>query len=269
MFAMYAVGLIVAPLVALALKRTLLRGETPVFVMEMPLYKRPSLWTVCGRMKDSGWAFLRRAGTLILAAMIVVWALLYFPRGLPQTEQVGAAEVTTYDAKVAALEIMIRERKEYDQDSEDLEQARKETAGEWKRQSILGRLGQAIEPAVRPLGWDWRIGTAALASFPAREVVVATLGLIYNEGEEAAEEVGTAENVASTSLGRKLRREFGVPTALSLMVFFALCCQCASTLAVIRRETASWRWPAFTFVYMTLLAYVAALVVYQVSNRLV
>jgi ferrous iron transport protein B len=115
---------------------------------------------------------------------------------------------------------------------------------------------------VRPLGWDWKIGMAALASFPAREVVVGTLGIIYNEGE--IEAAGAAE----TELPEKLRGEFGLPTALSLMVFFALCCQCASTLVVIRRETRSWRWPVFTFAYMTALAYVAALVVYQVAALL-
>jgi len=219
-------------------------------------------------MKDSGWAFLRRAGTLILAAMVVVWALLYFPHGLPQPENVGDSVVTTYDSKIAALDDLIQDRKENDQDSTDLLQLRNAVAGEWKRQSVLGRLGQAIEPAVRPLGWDWKVGTAALASFPAREVVVATLGIIYNEGEESADEVDKSENVAGTSLGQTLRREFGLPTALSLMVFFALCCQCASTLAVIRRETASWRWPAFTFFYMTALAYLAALLVYQISSRL-
>jgi ferrous iron transport protein B len=256
MFAMYSIGLVAAPLVALLLKRTLLRGETPVFVMEMPLYKRPSLRTVLGRMGDAGWAFLRRAGTLILAAMVVVWALLYFPHGLPQPEKIGDEEVTTYGAYVAALDRQIDELKKDGQDTAELEARRNEVAGEWKRQSVLGRLGRAIEPAVRPLGWDWKVGTAALASFPAREVVVATMGILYNEGEEAAD----------TSLGTALRHEFGLPTALSLMVFFALCCQCASTLVVIRRETRSWRWPAFTFAYMTALAYVGALVVYQVAS---
>jgi ferrous iron transport protein B len=206
---------------------------------------------------------------MILAAMVIVWALLYYPYKLSRPEQVGQVTVKTYAEKLAALDDMIQERKENDQDSADVEQLRKAVAGEWKRQSILGQLGQAIEPAVRPLGWDWKVGTAALASFPAREVVVATLGIIYNEGEEAAEEVGKTEKVAGTSLGQTLPREFGLPTALSLMVFFALCCQCASTLAVIRRETASWRWPAFTFIYMTALAYVGALVVYQISSRLV
>src|SRR5262249_27088589 len=196
----------------------------------------------------------------------------YFPRGLPSPETINGEEIRTYDAKVAALDDQIKARKEQGEDADDLEHQRREVAGEWKRQSILGRFGQSIEPAVRPLGWDWKIGTAALASFPAREVVVATLGILYNEGEEAAEEVGKAPNVAETGLGQTLRHEFGdkgVATALSLMVFFALCCQCASTLVVIRRETGTWRWPAFTFVYMTALAYIAALVVFQVSSRLV
>jgi ferrous iron transport protein B len=264
MFAMYAIGLVTAPLVALCLKRTLLRGETPVFVMEMPLYKRPSLRTVLGRMRDAGWAFLRRAGTMILAAMILVWALLYFPRGLPKPIQVGGEEVTTYPEYLDALKDQIKETED-EAEKKDLEKRRNEAASTWKRHSLLGQVGVAIEPAVKPLGWDWRIGTAALASFPAREVVVATLGIIFNEGEEAADEVDKAENKADTRLGRTLKREFGLPTALSLMVFFALCCQCASTLVVIRRETRSWRWPAFTFAYMTALAYVGALVVYQVA----
>jgi ferrous iron transport protein B len=152
-----------------------------------------------------------------------------------------------------------------------------ELQAEWKRQSVLGRVGRAIEPAVRPLGWDWRVGVAALASFPAREVVVSTLGILYQTGKVDTEELKGAEGdeIAETGLGKRLReakfdgtdrRVFTVPAALSLMVFFALCAQCASTLAVIRRETRSWWWPAFTFAYMTALAYVGALVVYQVGS---
>jgi ferrous iron transport protein B len=262
MFCMYLIGLVTAPLVALLLKRTLLRGETPVFVMEMPLYKWPAVRTVLTRVKDAGWAFLRRAGTLILAAMIVVWALLYFPRGLPEPVRVGEAEATTFDEQIALLE------QSRDGASEDAEQEIKKALGEWKRQSALGRMGQWIEPAVRPLGWDWKIGMAALASFPAREVVVGTLGIIYNEGKIDPDEMRSLKAAGGTGLGQELQKEFGLPTALSLMVFFALCCQCASTLVVIRRETRSWRWPAFTFAYMTALAYVGALVVYQVAALL-
>ncbi|MGD2110071.1 MAG: ferrous iron transport protein B [Phycisphaerae bacterium] len=136
-------------------------------------------------------------------------------------------------------------------------------------QSFLGRAGRRIEPLVKPLGWDWRIGTAVIASFPAREVVVATMGTIYNLGDEQSE--------TSVGLRQKLHQVkapdgkpvFNVAVALSIMVFFALCCQCAATLATIKRETHSWRWPLLTFVYMTSLAYVGALVTYQVFIRII
>jgi ferrous iron transport protein B len=271
MFAMYATGLVTAPLVALLLKRTLLRGETPAFVMEMPLYKWPAWRTVLRRMIDCCWAFLRRAGTLIFAAMVLVWALLYFPRGDGQ----GSA----YDARIAELEESAKAAHGVDKDR--LEENVKNLHGEWKRQSWLGRAGRALEPGVRPLGWDWRIGMAVIASFPAREVVVGTLGIIYNQGKVDADEIRDAASAGETKLGKALqaatweteqgvqqpaRKVFTVPTALSLMVFFALCCQCVSTLAVIRRETNTWRWPLFTFVYMTLLAYAAAFVVFQVGS---
>ncbi|HEY8505302.1 MAG TPA: nucleoside recognition domain-containing protein, partial [Gemmataceae bacterium] len=141
-----------------------------------------------------------------------------------------------------------------------------------------GRAGRALEPAFAPLGWDWKIGMAALASFPAREVVVGTLAIIYNQGDVDPGIVEDPEDPVGQSLRTAIRDDwsahplFGpyrVPTALSLMVFFALCCQCVSTLAVIRRETNSWRWPLFTFVYMTALAYVAALAVFQVGRLVV
>jgi ferrous iron transport protein B len=275
MFALYALGLVLAPLMALLLKRTLLRGETPVFVLEMPLYKLPSLRLILRRMIDSGWAFLRRAGTLILASMIVVWALLYFPRG-------GGPEQPPYDIRIAEMQKELDDLKEQGRAGgvnplvEEKEQQINGLTAEWKRQSYLGRMGKAIESVVRPLGWDWKIGMAALASFPAREVVIGTLGIIYSEGKQDSDEIREATNVADTPLARRMKEArwdddpsrpvFTIPTALSLMVFFALCCQCASTLAVIRRETRSWRWPAFTFTYMTVLAYIGALVVYQIGR---
>src|SRR5260370_32062317 len=236
--------------------------------MEMPFYKGPAWRTVLRRMLDCCWAFLRGAGPLIFAAMVLVWALLYFPR----TDTQGSA----YDIRTAQLQEAAKTADGADKDR--LEENIKSLHGEWKRQSWLGRAGRTLEPGVRPLGWDWRIGMAVIASFPAREVVVGTLGIIYNQGKVDADEIRDAASAGETKLGKALqeptwdteegsqgsvRKVFGVPTALSLMVFFALCCQCVSTLAVIRRETSSWRWPLFTFVYMTLLAYAAAFVVYQ------
>ena len=124
-------------------------------------------------------------------------------------------------------------------------------------------MGLAIEPLVRPLGWDWRIGMAAIASFPAREVVIGTLGTVFFLGSDVDENSATLKSMLMDAKHPDGAALFNVPVALSLMVFFALCCQCGATLAVIRRETRSIRWPAFTFVYMTTLAYIGAFVTYQ------
>lgn len=262
LFAMYMIGFIVAPLMALIFKRSLLRGETPVFVMEMPTYKWPSPRLVLQRMMERCWAFIYRAGTLILASMIVIWMLMYFP----STDASGIP----YEIRIAKLQHEASESND-EEKIKSIELQINAVSGEWKRQSILGSMGRAIEPAVKPLGWDWKIGMAALASFPAREVVVGTLGIIYNLGQAEPDEL-------KDSLSEELRNArwdddpehpvFTVPVAFSLMVFFALCCQCVSTLVVIKRETNSWRWPAFTFVYMTVLAYAGAFVTYQVGTMI-
>jgi ferrous iron transport protein B len=288
LFALYMIGFTVAPLVALALKRSLLRGETPVFVMELPAYRRPKLLSILRRMYDAGKAFVVRAGTIILAAMILVWALLYFPRsdasGKPYSERID-------EAQAAAKEDAERLRGLQERDDiSAAEKAERESLearaaepdrlnGEWKRNSLLGRAGLFLEPAFRPLGWDWKLGMAALASFPAREVIVGTLGIIYDVGDVDSGAIGddTADEAAkekAVGLARALKNDwakdpvrgtYGVAVAASVMVFFALCCQCASTLAVIRRETRSWAWPVFTFAYMTALAYLGALVTFQLG----
>jgi ferrous iron transport protein B len=316
MLGLYLLGMVLAPLVAYALKSTVLRGETPAFVMEMPLYRWPSPRTVLYRAGEAGWMFVRRAGTVILASMVVIWALLYFPATNPDTGE-------SFDAEIAALAESVEEEKEQrdelagsiaeqkaklkaltekaeedDASAADLlriaelkaevapveaeirpleakiapvEEKINGLSQRWKEQSVMGQAGHALEPVFRPLGWDWRIGMAALASFPAREVMVGTLGIVFGQGEgdadddTFAEALGTEMNQA-TWADDPSRKLFTVPVALSVLVFFALCCQCASTLAVIRRETNSWGWPVFTFVYMTVLAYIGALVVYQVGS---
>jgi ferrous iron transport protein B len=282
LFGLYMIGFVVAPLVALLLKRTLLRGATPVFVMELPAYRRPGTRAVLRRMGEAGWAFFLRAGTIIFAAMIVVWVLLYFPfrdaEGTPYYERIEAAEK---QAKEAAGQT----QKLKDDGQEVPEELEAKVAepdrlnGEWKRRSALGRAGLFLEPVFRPLGWDWKIGMAALASFPAREVIVGTLGLIYDVGDVDTKAIGddsadaeAKEKAAGLTKAVRedwskdpIRGKYGISVAVSLMVFFALCCQCASTLAVIRRETQSWWWPAFTFSYMTVLAYLGALISFQLG----
>ncbi|WP_145241522.1 ferrous iron transport protein B [Urbifossiella limnaea] len=262
LFAMYLIGFVAAPVVALLLKRTLLRGATPVFVMELPAYKRPTLRAVVRRMVEAGWAFVRRAGTVILAAMVLIWASLYFPH----TDAAGVS----YEDRVAGAEAKKDAAGEDEEAVAAAEKERNAINGEWKRNSYLGRVGRAMEPAFAPLGWDWRIGTAAMASFPAREVVVGMLGMVYDVGEYTGEDGSAlAEVMRKEWAASGAAASYPVPVALSLMVFVALCLQCVSTLAVMRRETGNWWWPAFTFAYMTGLAYVGALVTFQVGRLVV
>jgi ferrous iron transport protein B len=263
LLSMYAVGAIVAIGVAWLLKKTLLRGATPPFVLELPSYKIPSIRTVAWRMAERGWAFLARAGTVIFAVTIVIWALAYYPRN----EERVAAEI---GARRAAVANDPAERAAFD-DPEHLERL---AASLHQRHSFLGRAGQWIEPVVRPLGWDWRIGAAAIASFPAREVVMGVLGVIYELGPDVdlggeGDQNRLQDQLRAARWDDTGKPVYNLPVALSIMVFFALCAQCAATLAVIRRETNSWRWPAFTFVYMTALAYVGALLTYQIGIRLI
>jgi ferrous iron transport protein B len=229
--ALYLLGIVAAVICATVFKRTILRGQTPTFVMELPSYKWPSPRTVIFRMAERGWVFVRCAGTLILCVSILVWAALYYPHDPQATHQ------------------------------------------QQQRESYLGQAGRVIEPAVRPLGWDWRIGCAVLASLPAREIVVATMGVMYHLDDDDAAgsppgDARWAEKLRHVTWDGSQRPVFNVPVALSIMVFFALCAQCAATLAVIRRETNSWRWPAFTFAYMTMLAYFGAMITYQVGTWL-
>ncbi len=272
MYAMYAIGAFTGILVAWILKKTFFRGATPPFVMELPSYKVPGIRVVVSRMLEQGWAFIYRAGTLILAVSIIVWALAYFPHN----EAVLPAELTQ---KKAALEQQVEtalvDAKGNKEDpavvaiQEELTAMENAKAGLLLSDSYLGRMGHWIEPAVKPLGWDWRIGCAAIASFPAREVVVATLGVIYNLGEKEDENsTALADTLKGATWPGTERRVITLPVALSIMVFFALCAQCSSTLAIMRRETGSWKWPIFTFAYMTTLAYVGAFLTYQVGTWL-
>lgn len=261
MLAMYSLGIALAWPLAWVFRRTLFRGPSSPFLIELPPYRVPLWKSVARTVGERSWAFLVRAGTVIFAISVLVWAANYFPHPKSIHE--------AYEAKRIAIGARTS-------DSDEVEDARSpsgiaqelalldaEEAAAYQEHSILGRAGHLIEPAVRPLGWDWRIGSATLASFPAREVVVSTLGVIFSVGDpEEEDSLREAVLKARRADGSRL---FDLPTSLSLMVFFALCAQCAATLAVIRRETNSWRWPTFVFSYMTGLAYVGALITYRIA----
>ncbi len=203
---------------------------------------------------------MQRAGTLIFATAIVVWFAGYFPG--------DHRELNAVQARIQAKERTSSEDPSHAGELSKLVERQNQLSSRLIEQSFLGRIGHAIEPVVRPLGWDWRIGVGAIASFPAREVIIATLGTIYSLGSDVeAGDQGLIDLLKNATRpdGTKV---YNIPVALSIMVFFALCAQCAGTLMTIKRETNRWIWPVFTFVYMTTLAYVGALITYQIGIRL-
>jgi ferrous iron transport protein B len=238
MLGMYLVGVLFAIPIALALRKTVFAGPSAGFLLELPSYKWPRWRAVAQRMYLAGRSFVTRAGTVILVVNLAVWALGYFPRSaaaakaVQQQRLVRGWDDPTFEAQLR---------------------------GAYLRTSYLGRLGRFVEPAIRPLGWDWRIGIGVIASFPAREVIIATLGTICDLGQQTDERSfslrAAIQAMTREDTGRPL---FTLPVALSVMVFFALCAQCVSTLAVIGRETGDWLWPLASFAGMTTLAYLAA-----------
>ena len=252
LFGLYAIGIIGGVGTALLLKRSALRGERPVFILALPEYRMPNLRSVVVKLLDRARVFLRRAGTVIFVVAVVVWALAYFPRAedvAAESEAAIATAEATLDGAVLEAEVAAIENA---------------AAAEQLAQSWLGRAGQFVEPVFEPLGWDWRVSAAVIAGFPAREVVVAVLGTIYAVGGEA-DEATLSERLQSATWpdGAPV---FTLPMVLGLLVFYAWCLQCAATLAIIRRETNSWGWAVFSWTYMTVLAYLAALAIYQVGS---
>lgn len=256
LFAMYSLSVLTTLGAAAVMRRTVLKGPRPTMILELPPYRLPVLTNLLRATWDRTWQFLANAGTVIVAITIVLWALLHLP-GNPEA-------VARHDAEVAEAEGELA--------GEALEARRAELSGELQEgqmeTSIAGTIGRGMEPLIRPLGFDWKIGVGLLASFAAREVLVSTLGIVYGVGDEADE--------GSEPLRERLRSArnpdgslvFTPLVGISLMVFFVLAAQCMSTLAIIRRESGSWKWALFMLGYMNVLAYVGALVVYQGGRML-
>ncbi len=228
---LYLGGAVAALVVAGILKRTLIRSDGLPFVMELPTYRWPTAKVWFTQVFGSAWAFIRRAGTIILAASIILWVLLNFPK------VEAPAGLDEQAATAFALE-----------------------------HSAAGRLGHAIEPVIAPLGFDWKIGVGLIASLAAREILVATLAQIYatggDEGESLREALRSDTDAESGAL------IFTPATVGSLLVFFVFALQCTSTLAIMRRETNSWRWPAFAFGYLFALAYTASFLTHRAITAL-
>jgi ferrous iron transport protein B len=251
MVAMYAFAVVTTLVVALVLGRTAVKGRRVPLVLELPPYRLPSLALTARTMLERAGVFLKEAGTVILACTIALWALLAFPRPDAPPARAAATAVTSAAPNVRATEQRAP--------APPISAAR---AAEARIEgSYGGRLGRAIEPIFAPLGFDWKIDVGIIGAFAAREVFISTLGLVYGVGDTDDEALPLREKLKQETIGDKPR--YTPLVGLSLLVFFALSCQCMSTLAVVRRETRTWRWPAFLFAYMTALAYGFAFVVYQ------
>ena len=250
----YAIGIITALGCALLFKHTILPGGSKPLMIELPPYRLPGLRTALLHTFDRAKIFVKQAGTVILVISLVMWTLSHYPKSEPPAAAVAlqtqAAQLETAGEQTKANELR--------NDADRL------TAQYSLQNSFAGKIGHAIEPVIRPLGYDWQIGIGIFSSFAAREVIVSTLAIVYGVGED------TTDN-NRTSLYDTLRRAkrtdgtpvFTTATCLSLLVFYILAAQCLSTQVVVRRETNSWKWPLFQIAYMSVLAYVAALLVYQ------
>ena len=251
LFAMYGLSVASTLGAASVMRRTVLKGPRPPLVLELPPYRMPGARNVVSAVWRRVKAFLVDAGTIILAITIILWALLSFPksdevRARFEHERAEASASLEGDALAARQSELAAHEGE-----------------EQLKVSAAGRLGRFIEPVLEPLGFDWRIGVGLIGSFAAREVLVSTLGIVWGIGSDADE-----ESVPLRDALRNARRDDGSAlftplSGLALMVFFVLAAQCMSTIAVVRRESGSWKWPILMVVYMTVLAYVGALVTYQ------
>ncbi|MFG0250856.1 MAG: ferrous iron transporter B [Phycisphaeraceae bacterium JB051] len=255
----YSLGIVAVLGCAFVFKKTILPGQSKPLVMELPSYKIPSLRTALLITYDRAMVFVKKAGTIILLISLILWVLATFPTTAP------SAEVVQMRQQIQQLEDAGQaeeaEALAYKADVLEGEQA--------LEYSYAGRAGKLIEPVVKPLGFDWRIGVGVVSSFAAREVIVSTLAVVYGVGEDVAEENPDAFidrlREARRSDGQLL---FSTATCYSLLVFYVLAMQCLPTQAVTKRETGSWKWAAFQLGYMTVLAYSASLITYQVVSLL-
>lgn len=255
MVGIYLFSTLVALTAAGILGKTVLKGPRVPLILELPPYRLPTIRDTARLVWQRARTFLTEAGTIILACTVVIWGLLSYPKphdtapapaaDLPAAGVVSPTSTTSASAHEAAV-------------------AKTNTVRSRAiAQSFGGRIGRFIEPVIKPLGFDWKIGIGLIGAFTAREVFISTMGIVYGVGDDVDEQ--------SLSLRERINAETRVDghplytplTGLSLMIFFALAMQCMSTMAIVRRESKSWRWPAFLFGYMTTLAWVACFVVYQ------
>ena len=289
LWVVYLIGIVMAIIVAKILGMTVLKGESAPFVMELPPYRIPTLKGVLMQMWERSWLYLKKAGTIILFVSIVMWSLTVFPlfpeekvaeyeKGLPELEQVveeksaelaeigyvimtdeNMQEAENVNSKLSDRELAKAEKiaAELEAASMQIEDINNKVAEAELEYSAAGRIGKFIEPVLTPIGFDWKIGTALIGAFAAKEVFVAQMGIVYSLGEAGED---------SEALRDKLRENYSPLVGFAIMVFALLSAPCMATFAIVKRESNSWKWAFFQFFGMTVIAYIVTLIIYQTGR---
>jgi len=289
MLACYGLGIIAAAGTAYVFKRTLTKGPATSFILELPSYKIPQASQVARQVWVNTKAFLTKAGTTIFCLSVILWALAYYPR-LPSARSVEIKNSALPTARAtvsyapqsngfeislgrsASGEVSMHVDLEGGDEAKAQEIADKAVAAAQAEYSLSGRLGHAIEPVLRPLGFDWKMDIGLISAFAAREVFISSMGIVYSVGEVErgkTADLSSAMRADRYSTGKHAGQPVWTPlVAVSLLIWFVLAMQCMSTFAIVRRETGGWGWPIFMLVYMNVLAYVVSLIVFQVGAHL-
>jgi ferrous iron transport protein B len=269
MLSLYILGVVAAAATAWVFKRTLLKGRPQAFILEMPTYKVPQLSQVARQVWTSTKAFVVKAGTIIFCLSVILWAMTYYPR-LPDSRIADIkadrrAAINRMDATLPAPDYTPTAWDHEAAERYERQVIEPAISSAQLRHSLAGRFGHLIEPVIRPLGYDWKMGVGLVGAFAAREVFVSTMAITYNAGNEDETEPLSSAMLSDTYPdGTKVWTPL---VAVSLLVWFVLAMQCMSTLAIVKRETATWRWPLFMLAYMNGLAYVVCLIIYQIGSR--
>ena len=252
-FGCYLLGAAAALFTALLVRRTVIPGKSRPMMLELPTYKLPSLRTAIINTIDRAWVFLKNAGTVILAIVVVLWWLSAYPKSdIPDSVHALRQEASL----VAATD--------RDESERLLAQANNIEYSTQLAGSFAGQLGQFFEPVFRPLGYDWKLTVGVMTSFAAREVFVSTLAVL-TAGDDDLENKGVLEKIENAKRDDG-KRVFNIPTSASLLVFFVLAMQCLPTIAVTKRETGSWSWAMLQLGYMTVLAWLAAFATFTIVS---
>jgi ferrous iron transport protein B len=257
----YLIGIALAVAAAKVLRKTVLRGESTPFVMELPPYRMPTVRAILLHMWQRSWMYLRKAGTVILAFSIILWALTTFPRK-PESPPAPPAASAIVQPEASEADAADTPRLPTGEARPEKESADEETRLQTEQltYSAAGRIGHTMEPVLRPMGFDWKIGTALIGAFAAKEIFVAQLGIVYSVGE--------AEETPET-LRKQLNRAYTPLQGFCIMLFCLISMPCMATVAVTARESGSWKWALLQLTYLTVLAWVITTAVYQVGTAIV